>query len=133
VQSLGTFPHVTGSQEAVEALSKTLAAAGEKIPNKIPVSMAMAKLQEEFSAPPPLAVAPEDHSPGAEVFRKAIHNPIRAAQTLAGSEDWRKGPAELAAGIMQDAPGNGFSVSAATLSAAEWKDLHSELIKLVGR
>jgi mono/diheme cytochrome c family protein len=133
VQSLGTFPHGAGSQEAVEALSKTLAAAGEKIPNKIPVSMAMAKLQAEFSAPPPLAVAPENHSPGAEVFRKVIHDPIRAAQTLAGSEDWRKGPTELAACVLQDAPGNGFSISAATLSAAEWKDLHAELLKLAGR
>lgn len=133
VQSLSTFPHGTGSPEALEALSKELAAPGEKTPNKIPVSKAMAKLEEEFHAPPPLALAPEDHSPGAEIFRKVIHNPIRAAQTLAGSEAWRKGSAELAAAILPDAPGNGFSESAATLTAAEWKELQGVLLQLAGR
>lgn len=133
VQSLGAFAHGTGSPEAVAALSKELAASGEKTPNKIPVSLAMARLQQEFSPAPPLAVAPEDHSAGAEVFRKAIQDPARAAQALAGSEAWRKGAAELAGGVLQDIPGNGFSVSAATLSAEEWKQLHAELLKLVGR
>ncbi len=133
VQSLGAFPHGAGSPEALEALSKELATPGEKTPNKIPVSMAMAKLEQEFTAARPLAVAPEDHSPGAEIFRRMVQNPIRAAQVLAGSEKWRKGPAELAASILPGAPGNGFSMSAATLSAEEWKQLHAELLKLGGR
>ena len=133
VQSLGAFPHGTGSADAVAALSKELAAPGEKTPNKIPVSMAMARLEEEFRAPPPLVVPVEDHSPGAEVLRKVIHNPVRAAQTLAGSQEWRKDPTKHSASILADAPGNGFSVSAATLSAEEWKGLHSELLQLIGR
>jgi hypothetical protein len=95
--------------------------------------MAMAKLEQEFTAARPLAVAPGDHRPGAEIFRRIIHSPIRAAQVLAGSETWRKGPAELAASILPDAPGNGFSVSVATLSAQEWKQLHAELLNLGGR
>ncbi len=133
VQSLGAFTHGTGSAEAVAALSKELAAPGEKTPNKIPVSMAMAKLAQEFSPPPQLAVAPEDHSPGAEVFRTVIRDPLRAAQTLTGSDQWRKGPSELAAGVLQDVPANGFAASVATLSATEWKELHSELLTLLAR
>jgi mono/diheme cytochrome c family protein len=133
VQSLGAFSHGTGNPEAVANLSKELAAPGEKTPNKIPVSQAMTRLQEEFSAPPPLALEPEDHSPEAEVFRKAIQDPTRAAQTLAGSSVWRKGPAELAAGVLQDLPANGFAVAVATLSAEEWKELHTQLLKITGR
>ncbi len=130
VQSLGAFPHGTGSQEAMDALSKELAAPGEKTPNKIPVSMAMAKLEQEYSAPLPLAVAADDHTPGAEVFRRIILDPARAAQTLAGSVAWMAGPKELAASILSGAPANGFSESAATLSAEEWQELQAELMKM---
>lgn len=133
VQSLGAFPHGAGSPEALEDLSKELATQGEKTPNRIPVSMAMAKLEQEFTAAKPLTVAPEDRSPGAEIFRRMVHSPSRAAQLLAGSEKWREGPAALAASILPDAPGNGFSTSAATLSAEEWKQFHAELLKLGGR
>ena len=132
-QSLGGFPHGTGSPEALEALSKELAAPGEETPNKIPVSMAMVKLEEEFRVPPPLAVAPEDQSAGAEILRKVISDPLRAAQTLAGVEVWHKGPAELAAAILPDAPGNGFSTAAATLTGEEWKQLQAEFVKLTRR
>jgi mono/diheme cytochrome c family protein len=132
VQSLGKFPHGAGSPEALERLSEELASSGEKIPNRIPVSMAMARLEQEFTAAPPLAVAAEDHSPGAEIFRRIIQSPGRAAQVLAGSDRWRKGPTGLAASILPDVPGNGFSVSALTLSAEEWKQLHAELLKLNG-
>jgi len=44
------------------------------------VSMAMAKLKEEFSSQPPLAVAPDDHSPEAEMFRRVVVDPFRAAR-----------------------------------------------------
>jgi mono/diheme cytochrome c family protein len=133
VQSLGAFPHGTGSAEAMEALSKELATPGEKTPNRIPVSLAMARLEQEFTAARPLAVAPEDHSPGAEIFRRTVHSPVRAAQVLAGSEKWRKGPGELADSVLPGAPANGFSMSAATLSAEEWKQLHAELLKSGGK
>ena len=133
VHSLGVFPHGEGSAEALEALSKELTTQGEKTPNKIPVSMAMAKLEREFTAARLLAVAADDHSPGAEIFRGTVSNPIRAAQVLAGSETWRKGPAELAASILPDVPANGFSVAAAALSTEEWKQLHAKLLDLGGR
>jgi len=130
VQSLGAFPHPSGSNEAVEALSQELAAPGGRTPNRIPVSMAMAKLEEEFSAPPPLAVAPEDHSAGAEILRSLIRDPRRAALTLAGSTAWRSDAKVLAEMILADAPGNGFSVYAANLSPADWQLMQKEILKL---
>jgi hypothetical protein len=50
--------------------SKELAAPGEKTPNRIPVSMALVKLEQEFHAPPPLAIAPEDQAAVFEEFRQ---------------------------------------------------------------
>jgi mono/diheme cytochrome c family protein len=129
VQSLGTFPHNTASPQAMEALSKELAAPGEKTLNKIPVSMAMAKLEEEFAAPPSLIVGREDQSPGGEVLRRVITDPARAAQVLKESRIWRASPRDLAASILLDTPGNGFSVSTATLSPPEWQALHAELVR----
>jgi mono/diheme cytochrome c family protein len=130
VQSLGAFAHGTGSPEAMEALSKELASPGEKTPNRIPVAMAMTALEREFTAARPLAFSAEDHSSGAEICRGLIQDPSRAAQVLAGSDEWRKGPAQLAASILPGVPGNGFSVGVLTLGAEEWKQLHAQLLRL---
>ena len=46
VQSLGAFPH-PAAPAALAALAKSFASAGEVVPNKIPVSLAMKKLIEE--------------------------------------------------------------------------------------
>jgi mono/diheme cytochrome c family protein len=133
VRALGTFSHGTGAQEAVEALTKELSAAGERTPNRIPVSVAMRRLEQEFEASPPLSVDPADHSAGAEVLRRAVVDPARAAQSLAGLQGWRTAPKELADGVLNGAPANGFSVSAATLSPAEWQALHRELLTREGQ
>jgi mono/diheme cytochrome c family protein len=129
VQSLGAFSHNTATPQALEALSKELARAGEKTPNKIPVSMAMDKLEEEFTAPPPLVVDREDQSPGGKILRRVVIDPFRAAQVLGESQRWRASDRELAADILPDTPENGFSVYTATLGASEWKALHAELLK----
>jgi len=129
VQSLGTFSHDSGNKEAIEALRKELAAPGEKTSNKIPVSMAMAKLEKEFAAPPPISVPRDDADPEASLLRRAVTDPYRAAQVLAGSDSWRKSPEALAASILADVPGNGFSVNVAELNASDWKRLHAELLK----
>jgi mono/diheme cytochrome c family protein len=130
VQSLGAYPHPPGGKEAVAALSQELAAPGGRTPNRIPVSMAMAKLEAEFTAPQPLAVAPEDQSAGAEILRSLILDPRRAALTLAGSAAWRSDAKVLAAAILADAPGNGFSVRAANLGPADWQLLQKEILRL---
>lgn len=131
VQSLGKFPHKGPGAEAMEALSKELGSAGEKTPNRIPVSMAMAKLEEEFVNPPSLAVDPGDQSPGAEILRKAIADPSRAAQILVQSTTWRISPKELADCVVLDMPGNGFSTDSAALNMSEWQELHAELLKRI--
>jgi len=133
VRTFGAFPHPAATQEAMEALKKILSSAGGKTPNRIPVSMAMASLEQEFSAPAPLVVGLEETTPGAQILRRVVVDPVRAAQRLAGSETWRAGVKELAMGVVSGAPGNGFSVSAAALSTADWKELHAELVRRLPR
>ena len=130
VQSLGAFPHPAGSSPALENLSKELATAGERIPNKIPVSMAMARLEEEFTAPRPLDIGAANQSAGAEILRKVVLDPSRAAKVLGESRLWRTGARDLAAAIIPGTPTNGFSAGVATLSPSQWQALHAELLKM---
>jgi mono/diheme cytochrome c family protein len=132
VQSFATFPPSTGDPRAVEALSQELSAPGERTPNKIPVSMAMSKLQEEFEAPQPLVINNDDASEGARVLREVVVDPVRAAQSLATNPLWRQSEDRLAESILNDAPANGFSAKAATMSPTDWKILMDELIRRMG-
>jgi mono/diheme cytochrome c family protein len=131
VQSLGSFTHNTASQQQMDALTKSLATTGEKIPNRIPVSMAMTKLEEEFSPAPPLAIARDDQSPGAKLLRNVIMNPVRASQFLAQTPLWRTDYQKLAAAVVLEMPSNGFATSSAALSSAEWQTLYSELVRRI--
>ena len=131
VQSLGTFPRNTADAKAMDELSGKLAAAGEKVPNKIPVSMAMSKLEEEYTAPPPLAIDKDDHSPGAEVLRRVLVDGARASEFLAQSRLWRFGYRELAASVTLETPENGFSVSSAGLRPSDWQLLQFELLERI--
>ncbi len=131
VQSLGAFPHDTADAKAMDALSKELAAPGEKTSNRIRVSEAITKLVEESTALPPLVIGEEDQSAGAAILRRVILDPQRAAQVLAKSRLWRASARDLASVILPDAPRDGFSVSVATLSPSEWQALHLELLKRI--
>jgi len=128
VQLMGSFPHDTASPLMMEALSKTLAAAGEKTPNRIPVSLAMTKLREESPAAAPLFIDNSDQSPGVELLRKVVKDPVRASQFLAQSASWRATYKELASSVVLDVPDNGFSTEVVSLTPAEWQLLHSELM-----
>lgn len=130
VQSLASFPKQE-KPEALEVLSKELVSAGETIPNKIPVRMAMEKLKNEFVSAPLLTVEPNDQSPGARIFRRVVVDRTRAAQALSQTQLWRASARDLAAVILLDTPGNGFSPSAATLSLSEWQAFYSELINRI--
>jgi mono/diheme cytochrome c family protein len=130
VQSLGAFEKKENPQ-AIAALSNELASAGEIIPNKIPVSMAMGKLGKEFVAAPLLSIGREDSSPGAQILKRMVVDHSRAAQTLVQTQSWRTSARDLASAILLGAPGNGFSVSAATLSPSEWQLFHSELLNRI--
>ena len=126
VQALGTFPHGSGSAEAMEGLQGKLAAAGERTRNRIPVSMAMKRLIEEYAAPPRLEIPTEDHSLGVEILRRVVNDPSKAAAALRS----QSGDAAPVREILDGVPGNGFAVSVATLSASEWQALRSELARI---
>ena len=129
VQSLGAFPHGADDPAALDAFGKQFASAGEKVPNKIPVSMAMAKLESEFVSPaPPPPPAGGAGNPGARLFAQMVLDRARAAQTLARSASWRQSVAALAAVVVPGAPANGFAVSAATLSPEQWGMLYEEIL-----
>ncbi len=133
VKALAAFPRGPEDAAALAQLSASLAKAAETVPAKIPVSLAMQKLEEEYVAPSPLAVPPEEErSPGAELFRRVVSDPARAARTLDRSLFWRNGIAELAAVAAPGAPSNGFAVSVATLGRDEWRTLLEELIRRMG-
>jgi hypothetical protein len=110
-------------------LAKELAAAGETIPNKIPLSMAMTKLRDEYIAPPVLTVTREDKGPGTEILRRVIIDPERAGRFLALSQSWKSSYRAFASSVLLDTPGNGFSINSATLNESEWRELYAELLR----
>ena len=89
----------------------------------------MARLSAEYRDPLPLAVHREDQSPGAEILRRVLRDPARAARFLTQSQLWKAGSQELASSVLLNTPENGFSISSATLNASEWQDLYAELLK----
>ncbi len=131
VQALGAFPHGEPGPAALAGLTKDLSAPGGKTPNRIPVSMAMARLEAEYHAPVSIDMAGQAQEMIAGLLRRVILDPSRAAQTLAGNVAWREDPKQLAASILPGTPGNGFAVDSATLSPLEWQTVHGELLKLV--
>jgi len=132
VQAFGKFPRSEDAQ-GLEALAKTLAAAPLKHPNRIPVSLAMARLEKEAPriGPIPLPQA-GDGSPGGAILRMALADPARAARVLEAAPAWKGRPEDLARIAVGGAPGNGFSAAVATFGPQEWKALHGELLKKVG-
>lgn len=134
VQSLGTFPHGEEDQSELDALAQQFASAGERVPNKIPVSAAIARLEEEFSSPaalsPPAAGADD---PTARLFARTVIDRARAAQTLELTPGWRTSVRDLARAVVSGSPGNGFAASAATLSPDQWVVLQAALAKAASR
>jgi hypothetical protein len=133
VQSLGTFPHPSDDATAQDALAKEFSSGGERVPNRIPVSMAIDKLASEFVAPRPLALpAAVAGVKPAGLLTRIVLDPDRAGQTLALSPSWHVSASSLAAVIVPGSPDNGFAVSVANLSPEEWQALHRELLVATG-
>jgi len=129
VQSLGAFPHGADDPAALDALAKRFASAGEKVPNKIPVSMAMAKLEAEFVAPSPLSAPAR---PGGYLVARMVLDRARATQTLALAPSWQNSARALAEVVVPGTPANGFAVSVATLSPEQWRALYEALLASTG-
>jgi len=118
---------------AMEEFSKQLAQAPTKIPNRIPVSLAIRKLAAEAPNPPRLGLPPADATePGAKALREAVRDPVRAARSLQGSPGWRDSDDALARAVTMDLPANGFSTRALSFAPAEWRALRGELITKFG-
>jgi mono/diheme cytochrome c family protein len=129
VQSLGHFARSAEPAAELEALRGNLASVSVQVPNKIPVSLAMEKLEEEYAAPPAPAVPTNPGAgPGARLAAMVIADPPRAALVLQRSPGWKESPAALAAVIVRGVPTNGFNVEAATLSVNDWRVLYEELL-----
>ena len=102
VRSLGNFDHGPEHPEALAALAKMFSSTGEVLPNRIPVPMAMVKLEQEYRAPAGFDPSREP------ILGQAVADPARAAQTLAAVPSWRVSDQALAAGIVPGVPANGF-------------------------
>jgi len=128
VQSLGRFPRATEDPATMESLARLFASAGERVPNRIPVSLAIRKLVEESRPTPPLAAGGEG-GPGAALVERLVIDRERASRVLAVAPSWRDGAGALARLVAPGAPGNGFSASTLTLGAGEWEALYDELLR----
>jgi hypothetical protein len=126
VRSLGRFERQPEDEAALEALAAGFASAGGRVPNRIPVSAAIAKLEAEAEDVPPLPVAAA--SPGTMLAR-SVHDPVCAGLTLAGA-DLGSGETELAARVVPGVPGNGFAVSVLTWTPEQWRELQGELSRM---
>ena len=121
VRSYAPFTLPKDDPASLQSLSKLFAASGGRVPNKIPVSQALELLEKEYKDPAPLKLS--------DSSRKIILDPAIAGRWLSASHDWRKSPAALASSATADAPANGFSPSAATMSPTAWAALHAELLR----
>jgi mono/diheme cytochrome c family protein len=125
VQSLGAFDHGSSDPKAIAGLEKLFAGAGEVIPNRIPLRLAVDHLVQEFQAAPPLK-----NRAASPILQEAVLDPIRAAQTLAGILGWQTSERVLTKALLPGLPGNGFAPAVAGYPPARWKELR---IGLLGR
>jgi mono/diheme cytochrome c family protein len=110
---------------ALAALERTFAAAGETLPNRIPVRQAAGLLVREHPAPAPLRL-------DLPVLRAAVLDPVRAAATLEGLPGWRSRGDALARGVAATLGANGFAPAVATWPPGRWEDLRSALARPPG-
>jgi mono/diheme cytochrome c family protein len=130
VQSLGDFDHGQDSAEEVAALDQEYRLSqGSQQANKVPVSRAMEVMAEE-AAVGPLILPADDDSPGAEMCRRFVIDPQRAALTVRGLAGLSGKPDLFASAVTSGAPSNGFSAGVASLSADQWNTFHQTLTAL---
>jgi mono/diheme cytochrome c family protein len=122
VQSKARFQRPPEAAAALAALAKSFASAAQVVPNKIPVSLAMKKLVDEYSTPKALVLS--------GVVARVVNDPQRAAVWLRNSKVWRGGPKALAEAVAAQVPGNGFAVETAGLGSSEWGALYAQLRRI---
>lgn len=126
VRSLGAFDHGAEDGALLDQLAARFRSAGGRQPNRIPVSLAIARLEKEAS-PPALLVLPEDPAFPSQL-RDLVWDKERAARTIAGLRD-RDRVETLAPVLAAGAPANGFRTEVAKLGAGQWQALHLALLR----
>lgn len=127
VRSLGPFDHGQDDPKALEAMAVQFKSSGGRVPNRIPVSLAQRKLEEEAGGIPDLAVEADPSDAGASLARKVLIDPPSAARFLSGIPGWTRDPDLFARAAAAGAPSNGFGSGVARLDSSEWKSLHAYL------
>ena len=123
VQSLGAFDHGPEDPKKLQVLAALFASSGEVVPPKIPVSMAMRKLEREYVPPPRLEWVAEAPA----LVRWSVVSPANAEQTLEGIPAWRTDESALAQGVVRGVPANGFAPAVATYTGGQWRELQAQL------
>jgi mono/diheme cytochrome c family protein len=126
VRSLPPSPLPDDDLAARATLASELAAPGERVPDRIPVSLARTILAREYQPPRPFLA----DTASSQLLGHAIQDRVRASATLAASMGWRQSPAELAKKLIVALPGNGFRLEIATYTAEEWRALWAELVRV---
>lgn len=128
VRSLGSFDHGPEDEKATEELAQQFRSKGVRIPNRIPVSMAIKKMVQEQKQIPALKLpADDDKSVGAELLRAVIADPDRVAHTVAATTD-RSDRLAVARAWAAGAPSNGFAPALAGLTGEAWQEISRALL-----
>ncbi len=132
VQSLGAFDHHDDAAAEVKQLdARYHLGEGPRGPNKVAVPVVMVHMAAEYVAPSPVVIpAAADRSAGAELVRRLVADPARAAAVLAQVPDWRTDVGVLARVAAAGVPENGFRPAVADLNVPNWKVFQDELAKL---
>jgi mono/diheme cytochrome c family protein len=131
VRSLGSFDHGSEDAKATEELAQQFRSKGVRIPNRIPVSMAIKKMVQEQKQIPSLKLpADDDKSSGAELLRAVIADPDRVANTVAATvaRSDRSDRQAVARAWAAGAPSNGFAPALASLTGEAWQEISRALL-----
>jgi mono/diheme cytochrome c family protein len=133
VQSFGKFDHGKADKVKVAALNKQFhLTEGVHQPNKVAVPTIMQHMEAEYKGRAPVSgPSASDTSEGAELYRRVVKNPRRAAIVLARVPDWRTNLQNFVNGVSAVTPSSGFSASVDTLSMKQWQALQAELAGLI--
>ncbi len=111
VQTLTAFGRPAEDPKTLEAIARVVGSAGEVVPPRIPVSLAIQRLQTEHPAPRLTGSLP------------GVKDLNRAAQTLALHPEWKTGEQALAQIALRNLGTNGFAPSVAAYDSTQWKAL----------
>jgi mono/diheme cytochrome c family protein len=100
---------------------------GQSEPNKVPISLAMRRIDEENSDTPRLALERITSPEGMKLAVRVIEDVARVRQTLNGVRGLNADPGTVTRILVAGVPGNGFNANLLTLSANQWAVLQRAL------